>query len=97
MRVAPLTVMKTMTKMFGLGIGALGLLVGGTYGVRAIKRRIALKKIDAELAELESLDEPVIVTEEVIIVTEPDPFFSGIEEPQEQHAAPTGMPGRNVR
>lgn len=100
MAVAQPTVMKTMTKMFGLGIGALGLVAAGGYGVRAIKRRRANAKIDAELAEIESFAEPVVVAEEIIIVTEPDPFYAGIsiEEPavQEQHTEPAGgMPGRN--
>ena len=74
MRVAPLTVMKNMTKMFALG--ALGLLgVAGAVGVRALVRRHKMKA--ATNLDLDEFEEPLIVAEEVVVVTEEGPF--GIE------------------
>lgn len=66
-----------MTKLFALG--ALG--AGAFATVRAIKRR----SLEREQRDIESsfdfadLDEPVVVSEEVVIVTELEPFEQGIE------------------
>ena len=71
--------MKTMTKLLWIGLGAIGLAgvgIGGYYGQRAIRRRRALAAIDRELAEL---DEPFVVAEEVVVVTEPDTYFADVE------------------
>jgi hypothetical protein len=85
--------MKSMTKIIGLGLGVLGLFtVAGSVGIRALRRRRAMKLIDEELAAIEELDEPVVVAEEIIIVTEPDPYL----EMQTEEAAPATMPGRDA-
>ena len=68
--VAALMIMKDMTKLFALGGAA---AVGaGVYGaVRLAKRRSAKQAQQREIDGFDyaDLDEPVIVTEEVIVIT----------------------------
>jgi hypothetical protein len=63
--------MKAMTKLFALG--ALG---AGVYGaVKASQRAAANRKTQQmDAFDLSDLDEPVIITEEVIVVTEANPY-----------------------
>jgi len=71
--------MKDMSKLLWIGLGAIGLAglgIGGFYTRRAIRRRRALAAIDRELAEL---DQPFLVAEEVVVVTEPETYFADVE------------------
>jgi hypothetical protein len=63
--------MKPMTKLFGLG--ALGVL-GALAAVRAKQRRDARRQATDVLD-----DEPVIVSEEVIVVTDEGPYAIDME------------------
>ena len=84
--------MKTMTKMFALGgVGLLG-AAAAVAAVRA-KRRAAAKQQAIDAFDFADLDEPVIVTEEVLIVTEPDPFDV---ETQRATGSDFEMPGRGA-
>jgi hypothetical protein len=86
--------MKAMTKLFALG--ALG--AGAAYaGVRA-KKRAAAKKQPMDAFDLSDLDEPVLVTEEVVIFTEPLAFEAsqGAQNQNQQKSDQSSfeMPGR---
>ena len=85
--------MKTMTKILGLGFGALGLLTATSVTIHAIKRRRAQRAIDDELADLA---DSMVVTEDVIVVTEPEAYIVDVEmipEEEEQQPSP-GDSGR---
>jgi hypothetical protein len=63
--------MKTMTKLFALGgIGALG--AGAYAAVKARRRKAAMQQqaVDDNF-DLTDLEEPIVVTEEVFVITEP--------------------------
>jgi hypothetical protein len=87
--------------MFALGaLGALG--VGGTFAAFAAKRRADAKKRQAiDDFDYTDLDEPVVI-EEVVIVTEADPYGIDMEmysdEGQQKQAAGSEfeMPGRGA-
>jgi hypothetical protein len=67
--------MKPMTKLFALGaLGALGLVAAVAVKRRRDARRQGLQEID-----IEELDEPVIVSEEVIVVTDAGPYAVDME------------------
>ncbi|HEY5946258.1 MAG TPA: hypothetical protein VIV40_12235 [Kofleriaceae bacterium] len=63
-----------MTKMFALG--ALG---AGAYGAVRAVRRAAAKKQQVDQFDLSDLDEPVVVAEEVVVVTESGPYEIDME------------------
>ena len=65
--------MRTMTKLFALGGGGFLLGAGAFAAIRA-KRRAAAKQQTVDAFDLTDLDEPVIVTEDVVIITEADPY-----------------------
>jgi hypothetical protein len=65
--------MKTMTKLFALGGG--GLLLGAVaFAAIRARRQAAAKQQSVDAFDLADLDEPVIVTEDVVIITEADPY-----------------------
>jgi hypothetical protein len=68
--VAALMIMKDMTKLFALG-GAAAVGAGVLGVVKMAKRRAAKKAQQHEIDEFDftDLDEPVVVTEEVIVIT----------------------------
>jgi hypothetical protein len=66
--------MKAMTKLFALS--ALG---AGAYAAVRAKRRAAAKTSQMDAFDLSDLDEPVVVTEEVVIVTEAGPYEIDME------------------
>lgn len=66
--------MKAMTKLFALG--ALG---AGAYAAVRAKRRTAAKNHQMDAFDLTDLDDPVIVTEEVVVVTEAGPYEIDME------------------
>jgi hypothetical protein len=77
--------MKTINKIIALGaVGAAG--VAGTVAiVRAIRARRAEQQFEVsdidEIGDTNDVeDEPVIVSEEVIIVTEANPYEADMEE-----------------
>ena len=66
--------MKVMTKLFVLGaIGA------GAYAAFRAKPRTASKTEPMDAFDLSDLDEPVVVAEEVVIVTEAGPYEIDME------------------
>ena len=69
MSVAPRRIMKNNTKLIALGaIGALG---AAAYGVaRAIRHRKQESFDIDSLFDSSDLDDPVIVSEEVVVITE---------------------------
>jgi hypothetical protein len=91
--------MKAMNKLFALGV-----LGGGVYAVvRAIQRGAARnQQTQTEEIDIADFDEPVIVTEEVIVVTEASPYedvgmFSGDNQPKNQNVeSPFEPPGRGA-
>jgi hypothetical protein len=99
--------MKTMTKLFALGgIAALG-GVGGFAAIRAGRRRAAARKSQIDdFSFLSDLDEPVVVTDEVIVVTEAGPYEVDMEliptddlQPQQEAAGEPSsfdIPGRGA-
>ena len=97
-------VMKTMTKLFALGAGLLGVGAGAVAAVRA-KRRAAAPQQQIDAFDYADLDEPVIVTEEVVVITEASPYEIDMElipaeEPAQQQSkadeSSFEMPGRNA-
>ena len=83
-------VMQTMTKLFGFG-----LLGAGVLGALVAKRRSDLKRQESlDAFEGDDLDNPVVVSEEYIIVTEAVPLDAeliGDEQGQQ-----TVEPGRDT-
>lgn len=63
--------------MFALG--ALGALGAGTLAAVRARRAAAAKQQQVDAFDYGDLDEPVIVTEEVIIVTEAGPYEIDME------------------
>ena len=61
-----MTAKTIKTLLFGLG--ALGALGASGYATRGFRRMRARKQLERELAEY---DEPVIITEEAVIISEP--------------------------
>jgi hypothetical protein len=59
-----------MTKMFALG--ALGAGAIGAFAALRAKRRAAAVQNQIDSFDFADLDEPVVITEEVFVVTEPD-------------------------
>jgi hypothetical protein len=60
-------------------IVALGALGAAAYGVaRAMRRRDVIHDIDQRF-DLSDLDDPVVVTEEVIVITEAGPYEVDLE------------------
>ena len=100
--------MKTMTKLFGLGaIGA------GVYAaVRAKQRRTALHQENQDAIEAfdyADLEAPIVITEEVVVVTEAGPYEIEMElipddeqdqvrneNRSDQSASTFEMPGRDA-
>ena len=90
--------MKAMTKLFVLGaVGAVA------YAAVRAKQRTAGKTQQMDAFDLADLDEPVIVTEEVVVVTEAGPYEIDMElipaddraQDQSQQAQSSfEMPGR---
>jgi hypothetical protein len=77
--------MRTMTKLFALG----GFAAAGAGAFAAVRARRAAKRqqqVD-EAFDFSDLDEPVVVTEEVFVITEATPY--DIEDDFE-------MPGRGA-
>jgi hypothetical protein len=66
--------MKAMTKLF-----VLGAVSAGVFAAVRAKRRTAAKTQQMDAFDLGDLDEPVIVTEEVIVVTEAGPYEIDME------------------
>jgi hypothetical protein len=67
--------MRNMTKMFALG--ALG---AGALGAAVLAKRWRAAKLAAiDDFDFSDLAEPVVVTEEVVVVTEPPPFVVDVE------------------
>ena len=91
--------MKAMTKLFALG--ALG---AGAYAAVKAKQRAAASKNQMDAFDLTDLDEPVVITEEVVIITEAGPYEIDMEmipgdqaaQNQNQQSDPSNfeMPGR---
>lgn len=94
-----------MTKIFGLaGLGALG----GIAAAAAIRSRRAAAKRQQEIDAFDftDLDEPVVIAEEVVIVTEADPYgidmeFVPVDDTQQQAKQQEAdssfeMPGRGA-
>lgn len=70
--------MKSMTKIVALS--ALGAAAAGGLGFVALrKRRSAAKQQAIDAFDFTDLDEPVIVSEEVIVVTEAGPYEIDME------------------
>ena len=69
--------MKTMTKLFGLG----AIAAGGAFTTALVARRRAAKKQQQQIDDFDfaDLEEPMVVTEEVVIVSEASPFDVDIE------------------
>jgi hypothetical protein len=72
-------VMKTMTKLIGLGA-----IAGGAIGASLLAKRIAARRAQSvddqfDFGDLEGDDEPVIIGEEIIIVTEAAPYDNEID------------------
>ena len=65
--------MKTMTKMFALG-GASLLAGAGAFAAIRAKRRAAAKQQAIDAFDFTDLEEPIVVTDEVIVITETDPY-----------------------
>jgi len=64
--------MKTMTKIFGLaGLGALGTIAAAAIHSR---REAARRQQEIDAFDFTDLDEPVVVAEEVVVVTEAGPY-----------------------
>jgi hypothetical protein len=101
--------MKAMTKLFGLGaVGA------GVYAaLRAKQRRAALHQENQDAIEAfdyGDLEAPIVITEEVVVVTEAEPYdiemvLIPADEPQDQarnenrsdpSASSFDMPGRDA-
>jgi len=81
MSVARVTVMKTITKIIALGaVGAAG-VAASVAAVRAFRARRAEQELDIsdvdDLGDIE--DEPVVVAEEVVIITEASPYEADME------------------
>src|SRR5689334_2289725 len=64
--------MKTMTKLFALG----GLAAAGGTVIAAVraKRRARAKHQQIDAFDYADLDEPVIVTEEIVVVSDTGPY-----------------------
>jgi hypothetical protein len=62
--------MRNMTKMFALGALGAG-AIGAVAALRA-KRRASAAQNQVDSFDFADLDDPVVITEEVIVVTEPD-------------------------
>lgn len=108
MAVAALMVMKTMTKLIGLGA-----IAGGAFAASRIAKRIAARREQQSINDafdFGDIDEPVVVTEEVVVVTEAGPYEIDMElvpadeaqnenqaqQPQQQDASSFEMPGRGA-
>jgi hypothetical protein len=94
--------MKTMTKLFALG----GLAAIGTGAVAAAraKQREGVRRQQADAFDFTDLDEPMIVTEEIVVVSEAGPYEIEMElipadqpqgSAQTEPAAPD-VPGRGA-
>lgn len=91
-----------MTKAL-IGLGAIGC---GAFCASRIAKRLAAKKHAQELEnafDFSDLEEPVVVTEEVVVVTEASPYDVEMDlipnEPQTQAEpgpSPFDMPGRGA-
>lgn len=67
--------MKTSTKLIMLGTIGAGAAAGTVFAIRHFRARKFERNLDAVLSDIErDLDEPVIVGEEVVVVTEAGPF-----------------------
>lgn len=109
MAVAALMVMKTMTKLIGLGA-----IAGGAFAASRIAKRIAARREQQSIDDafdFGDIDEPVVVTEEVVVVTEAGPYEIDMElvpveeaqnenqaqpQQQQQDASSFDMPGRGA-
>lgn len=85
-------IMKTMTKLFGLG-----LLGAAVLGAMTAKRRSDMKKQEnLDALEGEDLDTPVVVTEEYIVVTEAIPVDAELIADEQGQQQPFETPGRDT-
>ena len=77
--------MKASTKHIMLGLGATGVAgIGAALAVRYFRAKKFERNLDAVLTDLEDLEEPVIVSDEIIVVTEAGPYEVDMElVPQE--------------
>jgi hypothetical protein len=86
--------MKASTKLILLGLGATGAAGGAVLAVRYFRARNFERNLDTLLTDLDAeLEEPVIVSDEVIVVTEAGPYEADMEvvpqegiEPDDSHA-----------
>lgn len=87
--------MKASTKIIMLGTaGALG-AAGAVLAIRHFRARKFERNLDAVLTNIEQdLEEPVIVTEEVVVVTEAGPFEVEMELVPESGLGPNGSATR---
>jgi hypothetical protein len=71
--------MKTTTKL--LALGAVGAAAGAVaYGaVRLLRRRQAAGDVDREFDTSDVSTDPVVVTEEVVVITEAGPYEVDLE------------------
>ncbi|HUS27362.1 MAG TPA: hypothetical protein VMZ53_02605 [Kofleriaceae bacterium] len=65
--------MRNSIKVAALGVLGAGLVGGAIAGVRYFRARRAEQPLDLETLDIDAIDfgEPVIVAEEIVVVTEP--------------------------
>jgi hypothetical protein len=68
--------MKAMTKIFALS-GLAAAAGAGVFAAARARRNSAKRQQQIDSFDFSDLDDPVIVTEEVVVITEADPYGSG--------------------
>jgi hypothetical protein len=80
-----MTSMKASTKLIMLGTIGAGAAAGAVLAIRHSRAKKFQRNLDAVLSDIEAeLDEPVIVSEEVVVVTEAGPFDVDMEHVPEE-------------